>query len=229
MTKPAVRVIGSPDGAWEVLMENPQAIGDAIGVDVLAAFFKCFSAVERVTSIEHLMFINYEHSQKPDIGRSIAVQRNENMLMLMMAGVMYEFGIALQHLQSTKVVVNLKDRTAWEPLNEMRKHWTNDDMANKIRNGFAFHLGDLEAYKRGIAKLPDVVPFQKGHGRRRGSDRFIAPYDALLLGEGIMDDEITPYLQRMSKDHLRLRQQMFDFFASVMAESGVPYHDETGG
>src|SRR5262249_19732765 len=135
MTEAAVRLVGSQDGPWEVRMENPQAIADKIGDDVLAAFFKCFFGIERITAIQHFILLNYEHSQKPDIGRSVAVERNENMLMLTMAGTMYELGIALQHLQATKVVVNLKDRSAWEPLNEMSKHWTTDSMANQIRNG----------------------------------------------------------------------------------------------
>lgn len=228
MSKATVRIVGSRSGEWQALIEDPKGLGDMIGRDVLAAFYKCFVALDRVTSIEHLIFITHQHSTGLALGRKAhSVERNYQMLALMLVGTMYELGIALQDLLATKVAANLTDRTRWKPLDEIRKRWQNDPMANKMRNGFAHHLGDVAAYAQGIDKSADVVVFQRGTGGGLGKDRFIAPWDALLAGEGIRDEELEPFLQRMSTDHRGLREMLFDFFGTVVRNAGVGYVDET--
>lgn len=227
MTAPTFRVVGSRSGEWQALIEHPKALGDLIGRDVLAAFYKCFVALDRVTAIGHLIFITHQHSEQLPAGRHTpSIERDYQMLMLMMVGTMYELGVALQNLLASKVVANLADRSTWAPLDEMRKRWQNDPMANKMRNGFAHHLGDVAAYARGIEKSADIVVFQRGTGMGPGKDRFIAPWDALLAGEGIRDEDLKPFLQRMSSDHLGLRERLFDFFGTVAQSRGVAYVDE---
>ncbi len=228
MADPVFRVVGSRSGDWQALLENPKALRGLIGPDVLAAFYKCFVGLDRITSIEHLILLTHQHSTQLTAGRHAhSVERDYQMLMLMMVGTMYELAIALQNLLASKVVANLHDRSTWAPLDEIRKRWQNDPMANTMRNGFAHHLGDVSAYALGIDKSADIVVFQRGSGGGLGKDRFIAPWDALLAGEGIRDEELEPFLQRMSSDHRGLRKMLFDFFGTVAQSRGVAYVDET--
>lgn len=225
---PALRLLGSRSGSWETRLENPKAIAAALGPNVLAAFYKCFVALDRIQAIEHLILITNEHSRTEagadDVvhhNRSPSVERDFHFLMLMIAGTMYELGNALQQLVSTKVVMGLKDRSAWEPLGAMSKRWQRDPMASKMRNGFAHHLGELDAYARGIANSRDTVVLETGRTLRQGESRFVAPLDALLFGEAIEDERLEPFLERMSADHRALADHLHRFFATVLREHGI--------
>lgn len=89
----------------------------------------------------------------------------------MLSGTMYELGAALQGLCATGIVNRLgNDRSSWEPLNALRAQWNRDAFAKTIRNGFAHHLGEIDAYRTGIAHADEPARFLVARDAGSGAD-----------------------------------------------------------
>jgi len=230
MAAPAVRFVGSKSDVWKIQIDNPKAVADAIGVEPLAAFYKCFVGVDRVVTLEHLLYLNEGFAKtEPDGRDSFAFERNLSVLIIMLAGTIYEVANALQDLQSTTVVKNLKDKSTWEPLNEMRKKWLNDPMATTVRNGIAFHLGERNDYVKGIENSPDPAILIEARTMKEKWSRFVAPWEALLFGVGIKPgamSDFEEYVKRLRAAHTELPLKIYPFFNAVLSEHGIKILDE---
>ena len=93
---------GQQDGVWNITLLEPSALASKIGgIKVLLAFQKCFNGANRILSYEQLLDFSRER-----IGyESPAGVRNLHILVMSLAGTMYEIGDALQDLK----------RCGWRP------------------------------------------------------------------------------------------------------------------
>jgi hypothetical protein len=57
VTPPRLVFHGTPTD-WGIRIENPQAMAELVGIDLLAALYKCFIGIDRVTTLEHLIYIS---------------------------------------------------------------------------------------------------------------------------------------------------------------------------
>jgi len=139
------------------------AIAAVLGDDVLPHFYRCFVAVDRILALEQLLVLSEQNLPADSVARS----RNLHHLVLLLAGSMYETGAALQGLTSTPFGRTLQTMAAWTPLNQLRAQWNTAPFAATIRNGFAFHFGEIAAYRDGINRGPASAVLQVGDGERR--------------------------------------------------------------
>jgi hypothetical protein len=206
------------DAPWEVEIDV-KAVTDAIGADTLANFYRVYVAVDRIVSLEHLLALNAQHV-KPD---SQASERNLHHLVLMLAGAMYEIGTVLQGLTSNKFGAKLPKYKSWAPLDEMRKKWHNEPFASRIRNGFAFHFGEPEAYRAGIEKGPPSAVLERGDSDLLFDSRVVEPLDALLRHEIPDDDdaELRAFLKRTRDAHAVVSTLVRELFFEVLADHGL--------
>jgi hypothetical protein len=220
---PRVVIFGDRN-AHEIRLHNPQGIADAIGPKVLGAFLKCFMGVERIVTFEHLIYLNEQARKQPGPeADEQSFDRNNLTLAMMLAGTMYEIGEALQQLCNAKVAVDPKLRQAWAPLDMLRKEWNTDKYAAMIRNGFVFHLGDIDKYTEGVAKLTmDPAILFETTGSMRVSGRYHAPWNALFKAHKIVDEEIEPFVKRTQKAHVELPEFLYAFFRAALDARGVP-------
>jgi hypothetical protein len=202
-------------------------MADVIGIDVLAALYKCLVGVDRITTLEHLIYISQVDYANRNGGRDTpSAERNMHLLFLLMAGTMYEVGEALQQLTSAKAALKVKDKTVWEPINELRKSWYREPYASKIRNCFSHHLGELDSFKRGIEKSPDQVELLRGQTTLRHGARFLEPWNALLRGEDLQDNEFDAFVKKTQAGHDSLPEHMVKFFAELLSANGIEVVDE---
>jgi len=209
---------------FEVLIHNPRGLANAIGVRVLASFYKCFMGTERILTFEHLMFLNEKASQQlPDeTADEYAFDRNRMVLGLALAGTMYEMGAALQELTATGIARNLRERPCWLRLNELRSEWNREHFAARIRNSLAFHLGEMEHYVTGIEQLEtDPVRLIGSNGIRRFSGRYEATWNSLFHGMGLQDNDMKTFVVRTQQAHDELPSLLNEFFREVLESFGV--------
>jgi hypothetical protein len=212
-------------------------MADVIGIDLLAALYKCFVGVDRIATLQHLVFISQIDYASRNGGRDTpSAKRNMRLLFLLMAGTMHELGDALQQVRSAKAALKIKDENVWKPINELRKRWHKAPYASKIRNGFSHHLGELDAFKQGIAKSPDQVELLHGqellHDRAalRFDARFVEPWDALLRAEDEddedQDDEFKAFAEKTQADHGSLSEHMMKLFTELLSANEIEVVDE---
>jgi hypothetical protein len=223
---PRIVVYGDdPKGPQQMRLHNPRGIADKLGHDVLAAFYKCFMGVERVLALEHLMFINNKASTTglDPLVDEHAFLRNATLLGMLLAGTMHEVGEALQQLCDTKIAANQALRDSWAPLNKLRKEWNKSPYGSKIRNSFAFHLGEIGDYKAGIKLLKeDPALLYETNGGKRFAGRYHVMWNTLFKAHSVMNEEIAPFINKTQAAHRDLPDLVFAFFREVVDTRGVP-------
>jgi hypothetical protein len=213
------------DDAYEFRMHNVQAIANAIGERVLAAFYKCFVGVERIAAYEHLIHLNNYCARRPDDHPETdqhGFDRNLRVLVTLMHGIMYEMGEGLQNLCNAQVVTRIQNRELWMPLNKIRGDWHTEEYAALVRNTFAHHLGEVEDYVRGIrhADAPAVAVLHV-FNRHRATGQYREPHDALLRAHNIQDQRHAEFVRAAFRDHVRLPELLQPLFEEVLRTCGV--------
>jgi hypothetical protein len=212
---------------WGIRIDNPKAVADVIGVDLLASLYKCFVGIDRLTTFEHLIYISQVDYAKRNGGRDTpSAERNMHVLFLLMAGTLHELGDALQQLTSAKAALKIKDKGVWGPVNELRKRWHKDPYASQIRNGFSHHLGELDTFKQGIAASPDQVELMHGQTSLRHGARFVEPWNALMRAEKIEDEEFDAFVKKTQEAHDKLPEHMVRLFTELLSSNGIDVVDE---
>lgn len=208
----------------QVVVQNLQGMRDLIGVDLLAAFLKCFHGVDRLLSLEQLLMVN----QRSLEDGSIAQTRNLRLVAFYLASTMYELGDALQGLCSARVVERISDRAVWEPVNQLRGQWRGDARFGKIRNALGFHLGERDDYRTGIDRLVDqptaaesLFYVHDGEGRRHEGECRLA-FDSLLAGLSIDESDMHYVLAATRQAHVQLPDQLIAVWADVCETAGIP-------
>ncbi|CAN5908603.1 hypothetical protein BH11MYX3_BH11MYX3_04710 [soil metagenome] len=220
------------DGCMEIQLHTATSVGAAMGERLLASFYKCFVGVERVLSYEHLLLLNYQgeqehkHHRKPAAGPRLdayAFSRNRRTLVLLIQGILYELGAALQEMCALKVIEKLGDRSVWEPINKARAGWNTDKYAKTWRNEFAHHLGELDDYVRGLHDplTSGVVTLHAARSKYRHGGAFQAPLDTLLRGHDVKDDKVTAFAEKTRDTNRDLPDQFLALFYEVLRTTGV--------
>lgn len=193
---PRLVLHGSPSN-WGIRVEQPKQVAKIIGADVLAAFYKCFVGIDRLMTLEHLVFISQiEHAAQNGGRDTPSAERDMQLLAFLLAGTLYELGEALQQLTSAKCVLLLRDREAWTPINKFRKEWHKNAYAAKIRNGYSHHLGEIDTFKSGIEESP-------GRGRVDCRAHNSAPWRSIHRTLGCADARRQTRQQRGGDDRVR--------------------------
>jgi hypothetical protein len=214
---------GSVGGDWQLSLINPKAIREKVGRDILAAILKCFVGTDRVMTLEQMLDLNARHIATD----SPAHDRNLHVLVFLMAGTLYELAAALQELCNAKVVEKMADTQPWTAVNDARKQWHNDPLMAKFRNQLAHHLGDVEAYGRGIDAMFDGdadLLLAKGYEARH-SEWYPAAWDALFRGVDIDDEGFQEGIRRTKKTHDALPDQLIAVFREVLKSCGIEAED----
>lgn len=200
-----------------------KAVAAIIGEDVLAHFYRCFVATDRIVALESLMVLNATQLDRD----SVASERNMHHLVLLLAAAMYEVGDALQGLTSGPFGRKLQTMAAWAPLNQMRAEWNKEAFASKIRNGFAHHFGEIEKYRVGIRQGPVSAVIEVGEGHRLHDGRVIEPWNALLRGEEVNDAQMDAFVKKSRDAHTQLPELVTALFHEVLTAAGVAIRNET--
>jgi hypothetical protein len=214
---------GSSDGYWKLSLLNPQAIAASVGRQILAAFFKCFVATDRVTTLEQMLELNALHVAVD----TPAYDRNLRILVLLMASTLYELGQALQELCEARVVEKMSDKSPWDSVNEARKRWHTDPLMGKLRNQLGHHLGKLDNYCRGVDSMVnsnDDILLAHG-GQTRHSEEYPAAWNAIFLGIDIDAKAFADGVRLTRKTHEDLPDALVAVFAEVLEGCGVHVED----
>ena len=194
---------GSLVGDWRVSLVDAKAIQVAIGRPLFAAFLKCFVGVDRVMSLEQMLELNQHHLERD----SPAHDRNLRVLVFLMAGTLYELGEALQELCSARVTERMADKNEWTPINAIRKQWHTNPLMSKFRNQLAHHLGELEAYGKGLDATLGAdtqMILSRGRGQTRYADESPAAWEVLFRGVEISNAEFQQGIVLTRETHLRI-------------------------
>lgn len=186
------------DAKWEMMLDV-KATTAALGVDVLANFYRCFAAADRLVALEHLMVLNVQNLDRD----GIASERNMHHLVLLLAAAMYEAGNALQKLTSSSFGQTLQKLRGWKPLTKMRKEWNTDVFAGTIRNNLGHHFGSGPAYTAGIAAGRRRTVLESGEGNLLINSRFVAPWNALFAGLGITRRQMRKFVKKTRDAHTK--------------------------
>jgi hypothetical protein len=203
-------------------------IAKAIGEDAFAAFMRCFVGADRLKSLLHF----YIAAEEKFGGIGPASERNFNVSWLLVVGTLHEVGDALQVLCSTQAHMKLKNQRPWLRLNKLRKTWYKQPLASRVRNQGGHHLGDMDVYKAGMAKLSEMTldtPLRVGQGQRRDHSFARGAWDVLLLGmtsKTAMRPEVEiVQLKRLLKDagvaHRKLHDALEAYFIAVLESAGI--------
>lgn len=206
---------------WELTLDVKR-VAAVLGDDVLAHFYKCFVASDRIVALEHLLYLNHKHGV-PD---SIAHARNLHHLVLLLVGAMYEAGAALQGLTSSPFGKTLQTLKSWKPLNEMRGAWHTDAFASRIRSGFAHHFGEISTYRAGIAKGPETAVVETGLGSTLLQSRVVEPWDALLRGEDLQDAQLSTFVKKSLDAHTKFPDLIRELFNETLVAHGIEFRNE---
>jgi hypothetical protein len=217
-------VITRTGGRTQLKLINPDAAVSRIGVDVLAAFFKCFVAADRISTFEQMLVFN-ANSLPED---SVAYERNLRTIVFLLASTMYEAASALQELTSVRVIERMKDKTLWEPLNQLRGQWHKDHLASVVRNQLGHHLGQLDNYKKGVAQQAESVDLlvYAADDELRLSTAFPGAWDALFGGLEISQEEIESVISETQKGHLVFHDLIAAAFGEVVRTAGIDVQDD---
>jgi hypothetical protein len=213
---PPTLVLRGTEERWELVLDV-KAVAASIGEDVLAHFYRCFVAVDRIVSLESLLVLNMTELDHD----SVACERNLHHLVLLLAAAMYEAGDALQGLTAGPFGRKLQTMATWAPLNQMRAEWNKEPFASKIRNGFAHHFGEIETYRAGILQGPASAVIEVGEGERRINGRVIEPWDALLRGERVQNKQMSDFVKKSQDAHTKLPELLASLFHEVLTDAGV--------
>jgi hypothetical protein len=209
-------------GKWGIRIRNPRTIAKAIDPDVLAAFYKCFVGIDRLLSLEHLIYVSQLDYASRHGGRDTpSAERNMHMLVLLLAGGLYELADAIQELTSMKCVHLVSDRSIWHPINQFRKQWYKNAYAARIRNGYAHHLGEISTFRAGIDGSPDEVELICGDNPRRHGARYIEPVNALMRGDELDDMDFDSFVKKTQRSHDTLPDAVWTLFNEVLSVAGI--------
>jgi hypothetical protein len=226
--KPRVVAVGRLSDLWRLELLEVGEIVRRVGEDTFAAFMKCFVGADRLKSLFHY----YDAAKHKHGDTSPAGQRNFHTHWLLVVASMHEIGIALNELNATKAHLKLRGQSWWRPLERLRRKWHNHPVVGRIRNQAGFHLGKLESYKVGIAKLTERcldAPLRVGQGRRPMQTFARGPLDMLFLGFSSKDDkyndlamaEIQKVLRTIREGHNVLHRGLEAYFLRVLRHAGV--------
>jgi hypothetical protein len=210
---------------WQLRLQGARELCARVGHDLVAAFLKCFEGVNRVLALEHLMVFN-ARSLPP---ASVAGERNLRVLVFFAASTLYELGAGLQQLCNMRVVDKMNDKSAWAPVNKLRKVWVADKRLKTLRNTFGFHLGELDHYRAGIAArlaASDTQLYARGEGRKRHGSDYVFPFDALLAGAKIEDDWVQAVAEMAWQAQTELPDQLHAVWVEVLRTAGVHIESE---
>jgi hypothetical protein len=223
------RVVVYGGKAQEICVHNPRAVGEMVGVNVLAAFYKCFNGADRVRALEHVMDLVHHAERIEDAHDDEAAGYTRDRLVVgfMLAGAMREVAIALNELHGTRLTRDVSLREVWAPLDAIRRQFE-EAFARNIRNNFSMHLGEQQHYIDGImsGKHEKVMLFETS-GKPHGGV-FREPWDALLRGHGIEGEQMDGFIGRTKKAHNALPQLLINLFRDVLELRGVPVEFRPG-
>ena len=182
---------------------------------------KCFVGVDRLMTFEQMLVFNVRELKL----ESIAYTRNLRVLVMMLAGTLYELGEALQAVNAALALRNLGDLPGWKPLNDRRKLWTNDASLRKARNQMAHHLGDSGLYEGALISLvaagsdEDCIYHCDGTKRQDGETEL--GWALLLRGLDIPEEQLRALLEITQTGHEDIPDLMAVFFGDVLDRCGV--------
>jgi hypothetical protein len=152
-----------------------------------------------------------------------AHERNTRLLMLLVAGTMYELGAALQSLCSTKVFLKVKDPASWEPLDKLRAQWNTNYYARTIRNEFSHHLGEMPTFLEGIAHedAPSPAVLYTRRSQHRFAGQLLEPWNALFRAKKISDADMRTFIRKTREGFETLPELLFAFFGELLQSCGI--------
>jgi hypothetical protein len=145
---------GTKRGEWHLDVVNPKGLGEKIGEHVLRAFMPCFVGVDRVVSLNQVFWRTMEELKGPE--NAHALGRDSWVLVMLIAGTMYELGTALDRLANEELSIagarsRVRTCCSWGDIDGIRKRWsTGNALASMVRNEIAHHLGNPETYEKGL-------------------------------------------------------------------------------
>ncbi len=208
----------------------------ALGDDLIVGFAQLFVACGRLDGLLALMGLNNTRSAPVIPGRedsihdpdSIAADRNRMILGGAIWGTFHEVIAAVDTLQKaalTKVLRGGGDKLAlasWKTIRTMAHRWRGD-IETKARNQFAFHLGDADVMRAGLAAWPSDEPLviSTTEGQSRNGTNYHFGFDLLCRGLGIQyaDHE---RLTKQGIDDRHLPRHAMRVFFGVLHAKGAP-------
>ena len=220
-SRPSIRVSGSRDGRWQLRAIDLGVVVSAVGTRLFAACMKCFVGVDRLMTFEQMLVLNVRELKV----ESIAYTRNLRVIVMMLAGTLYELGDALQGLNSALAQRELGDLPSWKPLNDRRKLWTNNANLRKARHQMAHHLGESGLYEGALTSLAvagageDCIYHCDGTKRQDGETEL--GWALLLRGLDIPEEQLMALLAITRSGHEDLPDLMAQFFDDLFERCGV--------
>jgi len=220
-SRPRIIVSGSRDGRWQLRAVDLGVVVSSVGTRLFAACMKCFVGVDRLMTFEQMLSFNVRELKL----ESIAYTRNLRVLVMMLAGTLYELGDALQGLNAALALSNLGDLPSWMPLNDRRKLWTNDASLRNARNQMAHHLGDSGLYEGALTSIAaagadeNCIYHCDGTKRRDGETEL--GWALLVRGLDIPEEQLMALLETTQAGHEDLPDLMAQFFGDLLDRCGV--------
>jgi hypothetical protein len=223
---------------WRLEADNASVLVAALGEHLLAAFARCFAAVDRLATIADMILLNHER-----VGQdTLRGERNLNALGIFAAGLVYEFREGLRHLQKAGIEGRLSEqgKLRWQKIAPYMDPKT-EEILHQLRNCLAFHLGEERVVRRGIRILAEKkdrrLCILAGDGPAAIQTRHDFGADLVLAGIRVPDeafplgpknprrpldgDDLEAAYSESVDAHLALVHRLDEVFFDVLRQAGA--------
>jgi hypothetical protein len=167
------------------------------------------------------------NEQNAGVGNGHAKDRNAWMLIFLIIGTMHELGQAVDAVQAVLGRTNRRNLPSWDRMMEIWRSWVSEKIGKDVRDQLAHHLGDSEAYEKGLdeIRLRPSFPLCFADGPTRGAGHFQGAWNLLMLGLGIDQADYLHILDQTIADVAEVDQVMLSVFVEVLKNAGIPMED----
>lgn len=205
---------------WSIEARDFSKFLDILGVDVVAAFARCFVHADRLVS---LTSFGYNNSKVYAEG-SPAFHRNLQTMVWFVVGTLRELALSIRELRTALARRGLLDPNSapWVKLRDLETRWEDDPFYREMRNKVAFHVDPTEITK-GLEALreQDRVIIVQGEGEKQDHTSLRLGLEALLVGCVKSVEDFDRFTATVANDHGKATDAISEAFAEVLGRVGM--------
>ena len=217
------------DPAWsglEYRLRAPAEVMKLVEGRIHAGFLRLFTAIDRLRTFQFFKELLTREGTPADPSG----HRRLVVVFFYLAATMYEVGKALYFLEQHGVVAAMADPKVWDPLAAIRTEWyepplpkTDGPLPRKVRNQVGAHLGLLETYREGMAKMADRTswPIYQTNESTRHEGYYNAAWDALILGLEIPNADWQTFIRSTWPTPETVPDLVMAAFKEVLRKAGI--------
>jgi hypothetical protein len=206
---------------WRIELRSLKDFREAIGLDTLNAFCRCFVHADRLVSLA----TSLNKSLASHGEDSPTYERDLDTVVWLSIGCLRELSFAIRNLRSALAQRGLLDPDAppWRTLRQIEARWDGDAFFRKVRDVAAFHV-DSKVIQCGLLVLEakGTVTLGQGDGPKMGHFTARLGRDALIVGLGMENGELERLIRQLASDHHNVADAVNEAFVLAIEKANIP-------